>query len=192
MPIQVVGVLESAQLEFDHLWVLGLSDDTWPRPARPNPLLPLELQRSRGVPRASAEWELAFARRAQAEWLRAAPTWSSATTLPRATRPSPARCSPVCLSQHWPSSPLRRASTGGRPRTGRGPEPSPTGRDLRCPRARPFGVALASCRISRPVRSAPSPFIAWAPRRWITRRRGWTHATAASWCMRPWRNCGRS
>jgi probable DNA repair protein len=73
VPIQVVGVLESAQLEFDHLWVLGLSDDTWPRPARPNPLLPLELQRSRGVPRASAEWELAFARRAQAEWLRAAP-----------------------------------------------------------------------------------------------------------------------
>jgi ATP-dependent helicase/nuclease subunit B len=73
VPIQVLGVLESAQLEFDHLWVLGLSDETWPRPARPNPLLPLELQRSRGVPRASAEWELAFALRAQANWLRAAP-----------------------------------------------------------------------------------------------------------------------
>jgi probable DNA repair protein len=73
VPIQVLGVLESAQLEFDQLLVLGLSDETWPRPARPNPLLPLDLQRRRGVPGASAEWELAFARRAQAGWLRAAP-----------------------------------------------------------------------------------------------------------------------
>ncbi len=73
VPIQVLGVLESAQLEFDHLLVLGLSDETWPRPARPNPLLPLDLQRSRGIPRASAEWELAFARRAQIGWLRASP-----------------------------------------------------------------------------------------------------------------------
>jgi probable DNA repair protein len=73
VPVQVLGVLESAQLEFDHLWVLGLSDETWPRPPRPNALLPLDLQRRRGVPRASAEWELAFARRAQADWLRAVP-----------------------------------------------------------------------------------------------------------------------
>lgn len=73
VPIQVLGVLESAQFEFDQLLVLGLSDETWPRPARPNPLLPLELQRARGVPRATAEWELAFARRAQAGWRRAAP-----------------------------------------------------------------------------------------------------------------------
>ena len=73
VPIQVLGVLESAQLEFEHLWVLGMDAQTWPRPARPNPLLPLELQRSRGVPRASAEWELGFALRAQAGWLRAAP-----------------------------------------------------------------------------------------------------------------------
>jgi probable DNA repair protein len=73
VPIQVLGVLESAQLEFDQLFVLGLSDESWPRPARPNPLLPLELQRVRGVPGATAEWELAFARRAQGGWRRAAP-----------------------------------------------------------------------------------------------------------------------
>jgi probable DNA repair protein len=73
VPIQVLGVLESAQLQFDHLLVLGLTDDAWPRTARPNPLLPVELQRSRGLPGASADWELAFARRAQALWRRAAP-----------------------------------------------------------------------------------------------------------------------
>jgi probable DNA repair protein len=73
VPVQVLGLLESAQLEFDHLFVLGLTDETWPRAARPNPLLPVELQRSRGLPAASADWELAFARRVQAGWRRAAP-----------------------------------------------------------------------------------------------------------------------
>ena len=72
VPIQVLGTLESAHLSFDHLMVLGLVDGAWPRSPRPNPLLPIELQRSRGLPASSAEWELAFARRAQTSWRRAA------------------------------------------------------------------------------------------------------------------------
>jgi ATP-dependent helicase/nuclease subunit B len=73
VPVQVLGLLESAQLEFDRLFVLGLTDAAWPRMQRPNPLLPVELQRSRGLPGSSAEWELGFARRRQAGWCRAAP-----------------------------------------------------------------------------------------------------------------------
>jgi probable DNA repair protein len=72
VPIQVLGTLESAHLPFDHLMVLGLVEGAWPRSARPNPLLPIELQRSRGLPASSAQWELAFARRAQAGWRRSA------------------------------------------------------------------------------------------------------------------------
>jgi probable DNA repair protein len=72
VPIQILGPLEAAQLEFDHLWVLGLTDETWPRIPRPNPLLPIELQRSRGLPRSSADWELGFARRMHAGWEAAA------------------------------------------------------------------------------------------------------------------------
>ncbi len=60
-PIQVLGLLEAAGLAFDHLWVLGLSDDQWPQAADPNPLLPVRLQRELGVPRAAAERELEFA-----------------------------------------------------------------------------------------------------------------------------------
>jgi probable DNA repair protein len=67
-----LGTLESAYLPFDHLIVLGLVDGAWPRSPRPNPLLPIELQRSQGLPASSAEWELGFARRAQAGWRRAA------------------------------------------------------------------------------------------------------------------------
>lgn len=72
VPIQVLGPLESAGLEFDHLLVLGLTDEAWPRLPRPNPLLPIELQRVRGLPAASAQGELAFARRLQQGWRQSA------------------------------------------------------------------------------------------------------------------------
>ncbi len=39
-PIQVLGVLESAGLEFDALWVSGLTDEAWPLAASPNPFIP--------------------------------------------------------------------------------------------------------------------------------------------------------
>ncbi len=72
VPIQVLGALESAHIEFDAILVLGLTDEVWPRIAQPNPLLPIDLQRARDLPRASAGWELAFARRLQSGWRRAA------------------------------------------------------------------------------------------------------------------------
>ena len=73
VPVQVMGVLESTGLEFDHLLVLGLHAEAWPRPARPNPLLPIELQRRAGAPGSGPEWELGFAQRMTAAWRRAAP-----------------------------------------------------------------------------------------------------------------------
>ena len=72
VPVQILGTLESAGLQFDHLFVTGLHDEAWPEPARPNPFLPVALQRARGVPHASAEWELGFARRMTALWRGAA------------------------------------------------------------------------------------------------------------------------
>ncbi|HSE00773.1 MAG TPA: hypothetical protein VLB72_08580, partial [Burkholderiales bacterium] len=37
VPIQVLGELEATGMQFDHLWVMGLSDDIWPRAPHPNP-----------------------------------------------------------------------------------------------------------------------------------------------------------
>jgi ATP-dependent helicase/nuclease subunit B len=54
-PIQVLGVLESLGLEFDALWVSGLTDDVWPMRARPNPFLPPALQKKAGIREASPE-----------------------------------------------------------------------------------------------------------------------------------------
>jgi probable DNA repair protein len=71
-PVQILGVLESAGMEFDHLWVMGLSDDAWPIHPRPNPFLPLEAQRKARVPEASIEATLALDAAITRGWLGAA------------------------------------------------------------------------------------------------------------------------
>jgi len=72
VPVQVVGVLESAGLEFDHLWVMGLTDDAWPLAARPNPFIPVSVQRRAGIPQADPVSSLELDRRITQGWLRSA------------------------------------------------------------------------------------------------------------------------
>jgi ATP-dependent helicase/nuclease subunit B len=60
-PLQILGLLEAAGLPFDYLWIIGLDDDTWPPVAKPNPLLPLTLQRKLNLPQSSPEREFHFA-----------------------------------------------------------------------------------------------------------------------------------
>lgn len=71
-PIQVAGILESAGLEFDCLWVSGLTEEAWPLAARANPFLPVALQKKAGIPEAAAETSLALDRRITEGWLVAA------------------------------------------------------------------------------------------------------------------------
>lgn len=57
-PIPLVGISLLERLEdvgpgYDAVWVTGLTDDQWPRPAQANPLLPLRLQLDHGMPGAS-------------------------------------------------------------------------------------------------------------------------------------------
>jgi ATP-dependent helicase/nuclease subunit B len=72
-PIQVLGYLEAAVLEFDRLWVMGMDDERWPPAARPNPLLPLRLQAEKITPSSSAAERLVHAQRITAKLLAAAP-----------------------------------------------------------------------------------------------------------------------
>ena len=72
-PVQVLGVLESAGLAFDALWVSGLTDEAWPLAARPSPFIAPALQKKAGIPEASAEATLARGRRITEGWLAAAP-----------------------------------------------------------------------------------------------------------------------
>ncbi|MFW5730206.1 MAG: PD-(D/E)XK nuclease family protein [Desulfonatronovibrionaceae bacterium] len=60
-PVQILGIRESPGLEFDHLWVMNCSADNFPGPARPNPLLPVQLQARYRIPGASPETRLKLA-----------------------------------------------------------------------------------------------------------------------------------
>ncbi len=71
-PIQILGVLESAGLRFDCLWVSGLTDEQWPLAAVPNPFIPIAAQKKAGIPQASAEASAALDRRITEDWKRAA------------------------------------------------------------------------------------------------------------------------
>lgn len=59
-PVQVLGLLEAADIPFDSSWVMGLDDVSWPPRPRPNPFIPLRLQKSLNMPNASATRELAY------------------------------------------------------------------------------------------------------------------------------------
>ncbi|MBU0753358.1 MAG: PD-(D/E)XK nuclease family protein [Gammaproteobacteria bacterium] len=90
--VEVMGLLEAAAEPMDGLWVMGMNEHAWPPQPRPNPLLPAELQRRAGTPNASAEVQLAFARKLQQRLLRTAPrvVFSHAQGEGgRALRPSP-------------------------------------------------------------------------------------------------------
>ncbi len=62
-PIQVLGTLEAAGLQFDALWICNMAAGEWPQAARPNPFIPLSIQRTAGMPHADAQRELAYAER---------------------------------------------------------------------------------------------------------------------------------
>ena len=70
-PVQVLGYLETTGLVFSHLWAAGLQDTAWPASPRPNPLLPVALQRLHGVPRTDHLMEGEFATEQMRRWRRA-------------------------------------------------------------------------------------------------------------------------
>lgn len=59
--IQILGLLETPAVQLDAVWALNMNDQHWPPPVKLNPLMPAELQRSRGTPNASAGIQSEFA-----------------------------------------------------------------------------------------------------------------------------------
>jgi len=69
VPVQLMGVLESAGQEFNHLWVMGLTDEAWPVPAHPDPFIPVRVQRAAGIPQSDPVSSLELDRRITQGWL---------------------------------------------------------------------------------------------------------------------------
>jgi probable DNA repair protein len=62
-PVQILGILEAAGLQFDHMWVMDLNDDIWPQAPKPNPFIPLIAQKTMAMPHSSSDRELEFSKR---------------------------------------------------------------------------------------------------------------------------------
>ncbi|MDX8387595.1 MAG: PD-(D/E)XK nuclease family protein [Ghiorsea sp.] len=59
--IQVMGMLEAANLRFDFAFILGMDDMTWPPAAKPHPLIPFDIQTQHQTPHANSEREWLYA-----------------------------------------------------------------------------------------------------------------------------------
>jgi probable DNA repair protein len=70
-PVEVLGVEEALGSRFDATWITTLDQDTWPKPARRDPLIPGPVQA--GVPASTSDGRLARARAELAGLLRTAP-----------------------------------------------------------------------------------------------------------------------
>ena len=57
-PIQIIGLLECAGMQFDALWVMGLHEDSWPPAINVDPFIPKALQMQENMPNASPQHEL--------------------------------------------------------------------------------------------------------------------------------------
>lgn len=62
-PVAIMSYTDAVGLNFDHVWVLGATNQVLPMPADPSPFLPLELLSKAGVPEATAEGQLEKAKR---------------------------------------------------------------------------------------------------------------------------------
>ena len=71
--IQVIGLLESSGMQFDHLWVMGCHSEALPAHPEPNPFIPYEIRSKFSVPRSNPQRELQFAEQSLSRLLVAAP-----------------------------------------------------------------------------------------------------------------------
>jgi probable DNA repair protein len=67
-PVTVTDSIDDPVVGYDGIWVAGLQAEAWPPPARPDPFIPWPLQRTAGMPEATAIAQLARARHALERW----------------------------------------------------------------------------------------------------------------------------
>ena len=61
--VSLLGTLEAAGMEFDHVWISGMVAGNWPPPGNPSPLLSRALQQEFGLPDATPADTLMFSKR---------------------------------------------------------------------------------------------------------------------------------
>ncbi|MFT5134271.1 MAG: ATP-dependent helicase/nuclease subunit B, partial [Gammaproteobacteria bacterium] len=93
VPVQVMGHTGAAGMHFEHLWILGLHEDSWPAPSEPNPFISLSLQVQHKVTNASAKNRLAYTRQVTEGLLHSSP--DVVLSYPQHDKERPLRPSPL-------------------------------------------------------------------------------------------------
>ncbi len=70
--IHLLGIHDAVNLNFDAIWILEMNDHNWPSPARPNPLIPYQIQRDLNIPGSSSESEFDFSKKISSKLLSSA------------------------------------------------------------------------------------------------------------------------
>ncbi|MBU0744046.1 MAG: PD-(D/E)XK nuclease family protein [Gammaproteobacteria bacterium] len=58
--INIIGTLEAMGINFDYLWIMGVDQENWPATPKPNPFIPVAIQKKLSLPHSSAQRELYF------------------------------------------------------------------------------------------------------------------------------------
>ena len=69
-PIEVMDPQGAAAMRFDHVWMLGMNENKWPRPVAPNPFIPIRLQSKYGVLHSDTQLFLNWTERLQQKIIR--------------------------------------------------------------------------------------------------------------------------
>ena len=72
VPITLSDSLDDPLVPYDGIWVAGLGAETWPAPPRPDPFIPIAVQRTAGLPQASAQEQRNAALQSMQGWRRSA------------------------------------------------------------------------------------------------------------------------
>ncbi len=70
VPVTLTESIDDPLIEYDGIWVAGLSAESWPAPPRADPFVPIPAQRAAGYQPASAQGQLQAARQAMNAWQR--------------------------------------------------------------------------------------------------------------------------
>ncbi len=72
VPVTLTASLDDPLVGYEGIWVAGLGAEQWPAPPRPDPFIPIAVQRAAGLPQASPQGQLESAQRAMLAWRRCA------------------------------------------------------------------------------------------------------------------------
>lgn len=69
LPVQILGGLEASGQVFNHLWLIGMSEEQWPSKPSAHPLIPISLQLEFDLPNSSVAREFDYAKRMTESYL---------------------------------------------------------------------------------------------------------------------------